>query len=369
MNPFRYGEVVTKSDFCARPELVKRLRSHLEAGHNSVVLGERRTGKTSLIVESVRRLRGLRLLYAQFWAVKSVEDVAARLLRGIMSMRTQRSWLEKIGRTLSHLRPTIEFDPASGQPSVTLAPGTKLAPAGLDAVFDLIEEMGNSHRMVVALDEFQDIRDVPDARAVLGTMRARIQRHGRVPYVFSGSIRHDMEKIFRDPSSPFFKSLRSIEVGPIERQTFQSYLDKKFLSGKRHLSNDAYDLIFLLSEENPSDVQQLCASIWDTTETGSDVDSDQVQTALGHIFATERKGYEVVVKRLTSNQQNVLRTLARVGGAQPQSKAFLTASGISLPASVKRALHRLVSLEIVYGPENAYKFFDPFLKQWIIREF
>ena len=369
MNPFRYGEVVTKSDFCARPELIKRLRSHLEAGHNSVILGERRTGKTSLIFESVRRLRGLRLLYAQFWAVKSVEDVAVRLLRGITSMRARKSWLEKIGRTLSHLRPTIEFDPASGQPSVTLAPGTKLTPSGLDAVFDLIEEISNNQRMAVALDAFQDIRDVPDATAVIGAMRARIQRHSRVPYVFAGSIRHDMEKIFRDPSSPFFKSLRNIDVGPIERETFQAYLDKKFRSGKRHVSNEAYDQISLLSEENPSDVQQLCASIWDTTETGSEVESDQVHTALGHIFATERKGYEVVVKRLTSNQQKVLRTLASVGGARPQSKDFLTASGISLPASVKRALNRLVALEIVYGPENAYKFFDPFLKQWIAREF
>jgi AAA+ ATPase superfamily predicted ATPase len=72
MNPFRYGEIVTKSDFCARPALAKRLRGYLESEHNSVILGERRTGKTSLIVESVRRLRGLRLLYAQFWAVKSV---------------------------------------------------------------------------------------------------------------------------------------------------------------------------------------------------------------------------------------------------------------------------------------------------------
>ena len=60
----------------------------------------------------------------------------------------------------------------------------------------------------------------------------------------------------------------------------------------------------------------------------------QVQTALGDIFATERKGYEVVVQRLTNNQQKILRTLASVDGAQLQSKAFLAASGISLSASV-----------------------------------
>jgi len=64
-----------------------------------------------------------------------------------------------------------------------------------------------------------------------------------------------------------------------------------------------------------------------------------------------------------------LRALARVGGAQPQSKAFLQAAGIALPASAKRALTRLVNLEIVYGPELDYKFFDPFLRQWILHRF
>jgi len=367
MNPFRYGEVVTKADFCARPTLVKRLRDYLEAGHNAVVLGERRTGKTSLIVESARRSRGLRLLYAQFWAVKSVDDVAARLLRGIATMRAKRSWIEKVGHALAHLRPRIEFDPASGQPSVTLDAGTPLTPSGLDAVFDLIEEVRPSPRLAVALDEFQDLRDIPQADQVLGVMRARIQRQNDVPYVFAGSIRHEMERVFRDPSSPFFKSLRTIEVGPLDRQEFRAYLDKRFRSGKRTVTEPAFETIFSLAAENPSDVQQLCAAIWETTEVGNRVARDQLQTALDHLLATERKGYEILVKPLTNNQLKVLRGLAAFGGAQPQSKAFLAASGIRLPASVKRALNRLVTSEIVYGPESDYKFFDPFFRQWVLR--
>ena len=367
MNPFRYGEVVTKSDFCARPTLVKRLRGHLESGHNSVILGERRTGKTSLIVESVRRLRGLRLLYAQFWAVKSVDDVAARLLRGITTMRAHRSWIDQVGRTLAHLRPKIEFDPASGQPSVILGAETPLAPSGLDAVFDLIEDISRRHRLAIALDEFQDIRGLHEADEVLGVMRARIQRHNEISYVFAGSIRHGMESVFRAPSSPFFKSLRTIEVGPLDRQVFQAYLDKRFRGGKRTVAKPGFDTIFSLAEENPSDVQQLCAAIWETTEPGNEVTTERLRTALDHLLATERKGYEILVKPLTDNQLKVLRALASIGGAQPQSKAFLTASRVRLPASVKRALNRLVTSEIVYGPEHDYKFFDPFFRQWILR--
>jgi hypothetical protein len=268
----------------------------------------------------------------------------------------------------AHLRPRIDFDPASGQPSVTLGAGTPLTPSGLDAVFDLLEEVGQSHRLAVALDEFQDIRDIPEADEVLGVMRARIQRHNEVPYLFAGSIRYEMERVFRDPSSPFFKSLRTIEVGPLDRQVFQAYLDKRFRSGKRTVSEPAFDMIFSLAEENPSDVQQLCAAIWETTEAGNAVTAQQLHTALDHLFVTERKGYEILVKPLTNNQMKVLRGLASVGGAQPQSKAFLAASGVRLPASVKLALYRFVKSEIVYGPESDYKFFDPFFRQWILRD-
>ena len=307
------------------------------------------------------------MLYAQFWAVKSVDDVAARLLRGIATMRAPKSWIDKVWRALAHLRPRIEFDPTTGQPSVTLDAGAPLTPAGLDAVFDLIEEVSHRHRLAVAFDEFQDIRGIPKAAESLGVIRARIQRHNKVPYVFAGSVRHQMERLFRDPSSPFFKSLRTIEVGALDRQVFQAYLDKRFRSGKRTLSEPAFETIFSLAEENPSDVQQLCGAIWETTEAGTNVTDVPLHTALDHLLATERKGYEILVKPLTNNQLKVLRALATVGGAQPQSKAFLETSGIRLPSSVKRALTRLVTSEIVYGSESNYKFFDPFFRQWIRR--
>jgi hypothetical protein len=59
---------------------------------------------------------------------------------------------------------------------------------------------------------------------------------------------------------------------------------------------------------------------------------------------------------------------ARKGGQQPQSKEFPREAGIPLSASVKRALTRLVDLQIVYGLEASCKFLGPFFKQWVLRE-
>jgi hypothetical protein len=57
-----------------------------------------------------------------------------------------------------------------------------------------------------------------------------------------------------------------------------------------------------------------------------------------------------------------------MGGDRPQSKEFLKEAGISQPASVKRALDRLVDLQIVCPSSLGYKFFDPFFKQWVLTE-
>jgi hypothetical protein len=266
------------------------------------------------------------------------------------------------------LRPTLECDPLTGTPCLTLAPGIVVPPSGLHAVIDAIEKLSIHMHLAVALDEFQDIRGIPEGEALLGELRGRIQRHREIPYIFAGSVRHEMENLFLRPESPFFKSMRIVEVGDIPRDAFRGFLQSRFDTGGRVVEEEVWEDIFRLSEGSPSDTQQLCSSLWDTSERGQTLSSESIRTALRHIFATERKGFESLVKPLTHNQVKCVKALARVGGERPQSKEFLASAGIALPASAQRSLTRLVSLGIVYGPGRQYKFFDPFFRQWVLSD-
>jgi hypothetical protein len=321
-----------------------------------------------LIFEAARRTPGLRMIYAQLWAVKSVADVADRLIKGFSTAQSKGGWIERVAGLLARLRPTLEYDPLTGAPSLSLAPGTVLPPSGLHAVLDAVEKLASRNRLVVVLDEFQDIRGIPEGDNLLGEMRGRIQQQRTIPYILAGSIRHEMEKVFLLPDSPFFKALRIVEVADLPREAFQRFLEAHFRSGNRILDDAAWADVFRLSVGNPSDTQQLCAALWDTSERGQRLSSGDVAKALRHIFATERKGFESLVKPLTLNQMRCLRALARVGGEQPQSKQFLAAAGIALPASAKRSLTRLADIGIVYGADRHYKFFDPFFLQWVLSD-
>ena len=59
MNPFKYGCTVNGDFFCPRPALERELASRIESGQNVVMQGDRRTGKTSLVLETVRHLKNI----------------------------------------------------------------------------------------------------------------------------------------------------------------------------------------------------------------------------------------------------------------------------------------------------------------------
>ena len=63
MIPFMYGTVVTKYFFCGREEVKVHMNELLLSSQNIVLHGERRIGKSSLVVEVLRRQKALTGIY------------------------------------------------------------------------------------------------------------------------------------------------------------------------------------------------------------------------------------------------------------------------------------------------------------------
>lgn len=84
------------------------------------------------------------------------------------------------------------------------------------------------------------------------------------------------------------------------------------------------------------------------------------------IYAREFKGYEAILVQLTANQLKCLVGLAKIGGKAPLSSKFVKEVGIELPATIKKALTRLIQLKIIYRYQDEYKFVNPFFKSWLL---
>jgi len=366
MNPFKYGQVVKEADFCPRPKLLKNVEEFIKSAQNILIQGERRTGKTSLIFEALRRLRKRHVVYVDLLEVKSSDDLCKRIIKAVISMEQQSGVAEKLFKSLSRLRPTLSIDPITGQPSISLDASIKLQPDSIESILDMVGTINKRKAIVVVFDEFQDILNLKDSKEALALLRSKIQFHSKIPYIFAGSIRNKMNDIFNHPDSAFFKSAIAINVGPINREQFIAFLESKFLLGKRSIDLPNFNLIFEIAENIPGDIQQLCGAIWEITSYRDKIDESIIPKALQLIYAREFKGYEAILVQLTANHLKCLVGLAKIGGKAPLSSEFVKVAGIELPATIKKALTRLIQLKIIYRYQGEYKFVNPFFKSWLL---
>jgi len=371
MNPFHHGVAITGEEFCPRPELVSTLRGHIDSNQNCVIRGVRRIGKTSAILETLRSHKKAKHIYVNCWGKLDVDSLASAIYEAfLIHQKRQGLSIEKIIRGFAHLRPKVALDPYSGEPTFTVDTRADTAqdPRSIERVLDTLAHEGKKCPLVVVLDEFQALLKLPQAEALMATMRGAIQLQSHVTYFYLGSTRNLMDEIFNSTDGPFYKSAASVNVEPIERSVYAPYIKTRFAKGKRATSPDALAAIFDSACDITGDVQQLCSEIWNFTSEGDTVEPETVPHGLERIHRAEHESNSRIVELLTPGQVRVLVGLARVGGASPTSKAFMAAAGVAQPTSVTRAINRLYDRGLIYDSPEGYKFFSPFFRTWLLTQ-
>lgn len=363
MLPFRSGMHVAGDDFCGRKKELKILTDYILSGMRVYLVGERRVGKSSLILEAVRQQRGYRPLYIDLLAIKTTDDLCKRMIKALITMERSESWLIKMLKEFSVLRPNITVDPLTSLPSVGLSPSVKLQPESIESILDII---GSLKQTVVIFDEFQDLLNLKEANTALALLRSKIQRQTDTCYCFAGSVRSQMDELFTDRNSPFFKSAFALHVGPLEQNEFGSFLLKKFKTGQRTVAAAALETVMEIGCNNPGDIQRLCVALWQVSSAGDTITKEHLPGALEFIFTVENRSYEDIVEQVSAQQMDCLRALSIKGGSSNLSSDFLLETGIGLVTSVRKAMNRLVERRILFRHEKIYRFCDPFFRAWIL---
>lgn len=366
MQPFKYGMVVGGENFCPRPELERQLQEYARSGQNLVIQGARRMGKTSIIRHAIGGMRGMKLVYADLYFIRSQSDFCARVMHGISRASSEMSFLKKAMGFVHRLRPVLGLDPADGSFTISVDARAAEEPDSLDAVMDMLEKIAGDGKTCVVFDEFQDILNVPDSDQVLARMRSTIQFQQDTPYFFTGSVRNLMMDIFSNPDKPFFKSALPFAVEEIDRADFAKFISGRFRAGDRKISMATIAKVMDCADGISGDVQELCDALWTVTAPAEDVTDAHIPAALELIFSRESKGYGMIAESLTSGQSVVLRTLAESGDLRVYSAAFTSRTALA-PSSVRRIVTKLVSSRILYVRDGIYRFHDPFFREWLKR--
>jgi AAA+ ATPase superfamily predicted ATPase len=370
-NPFIDDSIVLKDDYCPREQIEKRILEKIENGHNLALIGDRRIGKTSTAHFVVDNIKDFYKLDVDLYHVTNSSDIAETIIDACIKILDQVWDSKKVLDFARRITPKLDIS----DEGISFGVGTKEPDykKTLNVAFEFLEETikRTNSKLVILFDEFQAINDLKDGEVVLKYMRGKIQKISRIPFVYVGSIRNEMDHIFRDQSSPFFKQAEIIYFEHIEANIFYDFLLKKFKLKKITLEKDAYNYLYQICYGITGDLQTFCRVAFDTLPEGAMLNFEMLFSTLEIIYKNEQKYFKSVLdgKELTSIQKKLLIQLA---GAQENANTklftqdFQKVIGVKSPGAIINALGSLEKKEFIYKTDEYYCFANPFFKEWIL---
>jgi len=367
-NPFTLG-IVQQDDFCNREKETEDLLRYARNGDNVVLFSPRRYGKSSLIHRVLNRLEeeGFLTVYVDLFPISSEQDFISRFsaaaFKGIGRGSDPRTMIDKLGNLFSRLVPSLDVRPDGYSISVKFDRGTEtglLLDDLLDGIYSYVRK--KKLRACVALDEFQEITELPESKKIEGILRSHVQFHKEIAYFYVGSRRRILNDMFANKSRPFYKSAFSYMLKEIPRDASVPYIIKKFQDTGKICPSSAAEKIYDMARGYPYYVQKLASITWDITL--KKCEAATVHTAYGVLLDMEHVDFEGIWGGLTLIQKSVLKAIAKEPTSAPYAREFLEKYQFSV-GGAQKAIRLLLSRDLIEkDSEHRYRLTDPIMAAW-----
>ena len=350
-NPFKFGTIVEAEYFTDRVNEVAYIRHFVDSANHLVLISPRRFGKSSVVAKALNG-SGRKSITVNLQQVTSVADFSAKLLREFFKVHP----MERLRHLISHFRiiPTVTTNPLTGSMDVSFQPGVD-ASMLLEDVMALIE---NAHtkedRIIVVLDEFQEILDL--SPHLDKKLRAIMQTQEHINYILLGSQESMMTDIFEKKKSPFYHFGEMMRLGKLPREDFHRYLSERLKNLFADSCDSLSDRILDYTDCHPYYTQQLAANVWNVRVLQPE-EKDAFAAAINHIVLSHGLDYERLWMSFNRTNKWIFQSLA-------QNRALQT--GDFPTSTIYSALKRLQKNGYVIYSDH-YEIEDPFFKEWILR--
>ena len=376
-NPFEFGRELGADELVDREaELALVRRSILNRGR-LFFIGPRRYGKTSILhaAEELLGRDGAVVLRYNAEAYESLSLLAQALLTG--AARRLGGTVEQasagLRRFFGRLRPEVSYDIDDQRLTVSFGTAARETPELplLAEVLDGIDGMAAEQKVVTAviLDEFQHVV-IEGGEPAERQLRAAVQRHRHLGYVFSGSKTRLLAQMTGDSRRAFWKLGERFFLGPIPREAFRPALARGFTAAGFAVDPAALDHLLDRAEDVPYNVQRLASACWETLRVSPHLGlgAELVDQTLVRIVQQENPAYMQLWQSLTKAQKKALKAVIERGGRELLAREILEAQGLAA-SSMQRALQALEDRGIIREEEEPgrtrYRLEDPFLAAWL----
>ena len=364
---FVYGMSVEGENFTDRVKESKRLKMDFENGVNVVLVSPRRIGKSSIVRKVMKEITdpSIKTVYIDIYDCRNEYDFYNRFAAEVLKQTSTKAEnvIENIKKFLVRLTPKIAFSP---EPTSEFSLSLGITPQNYEPeeILQLPEKIGRDQgvHLVVCIDEFQQIGEMPDSLSIQKRLRGVWQHQRNVSYCFFGSKKHLMTKLFQNRRMPFFQFGEMMFLDKIPTEDWVPFICARFERQGKHISEDLARRICETVEGNSSYVQQLAWNVLAETEkTTTEQDFLHGEEAL---LAQCSALFEEQLKGLTGYQLNFLRALCDGVTGDFGSKSVLETYNLGTKSNITRIKTALQGKELIDYDKNGVYLEDPVFKMW-----
>ncbi len=367
--PFVFGRLAKDNNFTDRAEETAHLVTNFKSLINTILISPRRWGKSSLVFKAasiaMKEDRDLRICLVDLFNVRSEDQFYTALAQSVIKS-TATKWEEAVAnasRFLSRFVPKVSFG-TGPMDELTVDLNMEELRRSPDEILDLAEKIAKEKklRIVVCIDEFQNISSFGDSLAFQKKLRSHFQQHENIAYCLYGSKRHMMLEVFTDYSMPFYKFGDIMFLEKIKTPDWVEFIKSTFDRTGKSISDEVCGEIVARVQNHPYYVQQLAQQVW--LRTGKVATIDAVGEAHSTITAQLSLMFDTITQTLTNQQLSLLRAMS-VGEKNLTSQAVMEKYGLSSPTVISRARKALVGKDILDNIAGNYSFQDPVYAYWL----
>ena len=368
---FVYGMSVGGDNFTDRIEETKRIKLDFENGINVILISPRRMGKTSLIKKIISEMDSpeIKVVYMDIYDCRSEYDFYNRFAETMMKSTGNQleQVMENIKRFLVRVSPKLSFSP---EPNSEFSVSLGITPRDYspEEILDLPERIAKEQgiKIVVCIDEFQQIGEFADSLTVQKRLRGVWQHHQHVSYCFFGSKKHLMENIFQSRRMPFYQFGEMLHLKCIPTEYWVPFICSRFEKYGKEISEEYAARICHTVKNYSSYVQQLAWNVM--AETEIEVNEESFTEGFNALLEQNSSLFIQQTEGLTTYQLNFIRLLCNGIHSGFNTQSVVELYSLGSKSNVDRIKKCLIDRELITIEKEGVFLADCVFELWFKRE-
>lgn len=272
--------------------------------------------------------------------------------------------MRMVVNTLKSINGSFGYDPISNTPTFNLSLGDISNPLyTLDEIFACLEQADK--KCIVAIDEFQQIGYYPE-KNMEAILRTYIQKCSNANFIFSGSERHLISKMFSEKAHPFYNSadMMNLEVIPLDK--YKEFAIRLFGKFDKKIKEEAIELVYQAFGGNTYYMQKVMHEAFNQTAPQAEADCEMIKSIIHALVLDNDHKFSEILSRLTLPQKELLYAVAKEGMAsQITSSGFVKKHSLRSASSVQSAVKKLLEYHLISTSQSTYYIDDQLMNLWL----